>query len=385
MKKKSKYYEFLKVFISFLNSTEINYVLLKGIANELIIYGELYTRVYGDIDIMMSESNQEKLLKKLEASGFDFVINEYNDFYSHEMLISIKYGDESYLIEMKRRHRETLFDSTDYYLNNKKLIVWENMNIPVLNNEALLLSSSIYIYNYFERVAGWLFSKKIRFCYFLDLYNFIKKYNEVIDYESVINESITQGNTHKIILILQHLYKLFNDYLIFNIYNYFKEFFETNSYAHNDYFNVGRINWNISIQNRIFNYEDVAKIIEKYLYGSFFLNEELKIGKKECKIESSKYNINLYYDFMLHNNFLKIIFYDMNIPRNGEYVIYITLYCYDKYGDYIAQYLPISIRLLDNEVKVVNRFTADFSSGQYKFESETLMPYQNPDTIKIKC
>lgn len=220
VKKKKKYYAFLKQFIFFLNNIKINYILLKGIANEIIIYGKLFTRVYGDIDVMINECDQKYLIDELSKAGYDITVNEYDDYYSHEMLINIKDGNDIYLVELKRRHRESNFEYTDYYFLNHKSIVWDNIQIPVLSNEALFLSSCIYIYNYIERIAGWLSSKKIRFCYFLDLYNFILKYKKKLNFELIIKESIKQKNIHKIILIIKHLYKLFNDDVVYSIYIY---------------------------------------------------------------------------------------------------------------------------------------------------------------------
>lgn len=380
-KKKSNYYCFLKEFVTLLNNIKVDYVLLKGIANEIIIYGDLYTRMYGDIDVIINESDQEFLLNELKKNKYDFTVTEYTDYYSHEILIKIKYEAENYLIELKRRHRESKFDYTKYYLLNKRIIEWQNLNISVLNNEALLISSAIYIYNYIERIAGWLSSRKIRFCYFLDFYNFIKKYNNVINYDEVIRESIKQENIHKIILVFQHIYKIFNDDLILNI--YLKLRLQYNNYKHIDYYDIGRINWNISIQNRIFNYDDVAKIVQNYLCGKFFINDKLLLEDQQNEICSITNDIRFFYNISLSHNYLKLILNDVNIPKNGEYVIYVSLYCYNKYGDYIAPYLPISIRLLNEEIKVISRFTVDFSSNRYRYEAEQLMPYQDINDIKV--
>jgi len=381
IKKKKRYYSFLKKFLIFLNDININYILLKGIANEIIIYEKLYSRVYGDVDVIINECDLEYLLVHLNEAGYKYEVNKFDDYYSHELLLNIKDDNEIFLVELKRRHRESQFKYISYYYNNKKFITWENIPIPVLNNEALFISSCIYIYNYIERTAGWLSSKKIRFCYFLDLYNFILKFYEELDYKKIIKETNEQKNIHKIILILQHLYKLFNNDSIYKIYLLFKK--EYNHYEIIDYFDVGRINWNISIQDRIFNYDEIAKIVEKYLYGNFFINDKLYIKSQEHSLYSFEHNISFSYEFSLLNNMLQIKLINLIIPKNGEYVIYISLYCYNKYGEYIAPYLPISLRFLEKDIIVVNRFTVDFSCGKYIFESEKLMPYQNINTLKL--
>lgn len=242
--KKNLLFDFFNEIIIFLNSLNIDYVVLKGFVNELLIYDNIISRYFTDIDILVNINDFEKIVNEIKNSHFNIKhISQLYDFYLHEIKIIITYKNKDYTLEIKKRHRELTYKHNGHLLNNKIFYNINNLLIPHLNYSDIFVSTCLYIYNYFERIECILYLQKIRLSYFFDLYCFLKKYKNKININFIIdNYEILVLN--KITLVLKYLYEIFLDDDIYTYLNFFKndQFFET-----------AIINWNFTILERIFN------------------------------------------------------------------------------------------------------------------------------------
>ena len=173
IKTKQLYTNFFNYVIELLNKKNYNYVVLKGLATEMQIYNSLYSRMYSDLDLLVYEDQFNEIIDYICSCFSLNKADNIGDYYRHEIKITVFWNGQEYTIEIKRRHRECDYKLTKYFLNNKKFIIFNNLSFPVLTNEALFISLSLYLYNYNERIYSWIFSKKIRLCYFFDLYSFM--------------------------------------------------------------------------------------------------------------------------------------------------------------------------------------------------------------------
>lgn len=373
LKDKEEYEVFLNELLKTLNENQIDYILLKGIVNEHKIYKKKQTRMYSDIDLFIHQNDFERCIVLLmEKYGYNYY-GQLSDYNQHEVRLAIQYNNKEQLVEIKKRHRECSYLENNIFFENKSIIDINQSNVNTLNYEALLISSCLYLYNYIERVDGIINSTKIRLCYFADLFYLIKK--NIINYDKIIGISLKHKFIHKIVLILHHLSDLFYDDEIYNIYKLFER--EYKKYDHNDYFDIGRIRWNFSIQDRIFNNKDVAKIISNYMLDKFYINQTYMTNYLNAKKNlKEKDEIKLTYKIENENNYLKFKFENLSFPLDGNFVIYIMLYVKNKYGEYIAPFIPISIRLLKDSVKCYSRFTVNQATTLYNYLAEKEMPYQ---------
>lgn len=382
IKTKQLYTNFFNYVIELLNKKNYNYVVLKGLATEMQIYNSLYSRMYSDLDLLVYEDQFNEIIDYICSCFSLNKADNIGDYYRHEIKITVFWNGQEYTIEIKRRHRECDYKLTKYFLNNKKFIIFNNLSFPVLTNEALFISLSLYLYNYNERIYSWIFSKKIRLCYFFDLYSFM--INQNINFDSVINICCENNILYKIILVLENLNKLFVNKIVNDTLQFFKKRYENDENSeHNDLYCKGRVNWNIGIIDRVFNYSKVAELIQSMCSGEFLIGEANKNIYKGQTFSLYNKNSKLFdiYNVKILDYKLLLKFSNLNIPLDGNSLVYIKLYLYDIYGEFSFPYIPISIRFDKNVIHTYNRFTVDSSNFTYKYENEKMLPYQNDKII----
>lgn len=383
LNEKKQFYSFAENIIKFINQSKVPYVVLKGFADELIIYNKLNTRMYGDLDILVDEENFDDFLNYIKNFNEKVKIDRKNDYYEHEVRVYIDWNGKNYLLEVKKRHRELEFNQTKLYTTKCENIELNEINIPVLNKNMLFCSKCVYLYNYIERIAGWLMSKKIRFCYFYDFKNLILNNYDKYDFSEIISILKEQRILHKALLIIKHLSDLFEDDRLNEL--YIKLLNEKIDYQCDGYYSYGKIKWPFSIQNRIFNYDQISLIIKNYLYGNFYLNKTNLLTYENAKktLINKTTDDRLLYEIIQSDKNIIFKFDLKNFKNTNDSVIYIRLFHKDKIGLYVEPFSPVSVRFSNNEIYVFNRFTINTSDYVYEFEKEKLLSYQKKEAIKV--
>lgn len=358
--KKDNQYNFFKDTIIKLNEIKTDYIILKGFSNEKLIYGNTTSRMFGDLDVFVKEEDFDKCIDYLISKFPNTKLIQNFDYYSHEVRLIITIDNYEYLLELKRRHRGCPYTENEYFFSNVKyvFITEDNIKYPVLNDEALLYSSIVYIYNYFSRKSAYILSRKNRLCYFYDLYLLCKN----IDYEKHLLNIIKKN---KINLEISHVFEwmklLFND-------NKFDLNIEFESLIP------------FSIIDCIFNSPLISELLHKYDVKLFNNSEVVSNFKMVCP--KNTYNING--DILLKNNILVMNFNINDFILDGTEIIYLVLYGTNIYGEPLYPFLPISVRFLEKGCKIHNRFTINHETGKFNRNSEVDMPYHLPDTFLYK-
>lgn len=380
MNKRVKLLKFQKDFIRYLNDLKMKFIILKGFANEVIAYGGEFYRMFGDLDILMDFKTIELLKKALNNSNFNIKSMEsFNDYFQHEIRIQIYYKDEYYIVEIKRRHREADFKLTNKFFKNYFMYEdqTDDFKMPILNNDMFYISSCLYLYNYMERINSWLYSKKVRLCYYYDLYQFIVRNNYNISLKTILF-CLKFKIIHKIMLIMKYTYDIFLDENIYKIYSRIKKYCYK-SYE-NDFINNGRIRWNIPIIDRLLNHGEIAVFLKDHIAQNFYFGN-LKCRKNVGYRKVGNNKTNFKYKIYVLNHMIYIKFKNINFNLNENNLIYISLFCNNTYGIYKFPFEPISIRMCGSEIKVYNRFTVE-EELIFLYEREKHMSYKNPDMIK---
>ena len=346
--------DFFKKIIAELNNTGINYIVLKGFANENKLYGNYESRMFGDLDIFVRMEDFEKIINGILKVFPDAKV-EYNcDYYYHETLVRINYDGHEYMLEIKRRHRGCPYADNAYFFSN---ITYERISVgdlmyPVLNEEALFISFVIYIYNYFSRKSAYILSRKNRLCYFYDFYKLCK----IIEYK-------------------EHFKKHQNKYEheLKTVFHWLKIVFNDNSFAFAD---KPKDEMHFEIIDRIFNSDMIGDVYEKFYFD---LAEHASALKNNFKLSSNDYSIKG--KVRAHGEQLYIAFNTDCFCNDGNEFVYLYLHGRNVYGEPLYPFLPVSIRFCQNDIRIFNRFTIDHSKGIFRRNCEADMPYHKPNTF----
>lgn len=371
--------DFQKKIFTLLSSNNIRYILQKGLSYEHLIYNDFKKRYYNDIDLIIDNEQIDFAIKLLRDNFEILSIKDFSHYYSSEMKVRLKYKNVKYTLEIKQRHREAEFDFTDFMLDNIKEIQFRDVLYNSTSNEIIFTSMCLYIYNFFERLDSWIYTSKMKLGYFYDLKMFLE--NKNLDVKRLKTIIFNFKISHKIQVVLQYLKEIFLECRgIIDL----QEALSDYSCLHNIEYKINDNNYlNISVYDKMFHRKEIKEFITQYLQGSFIFS-----GYKSYY---DIYKNSLFLDDLLQFDY-KVFFDKDNIylefdnymlPTNGKFVLYIALYFYNKYGEFVSPYVPISIRIDGSNIYAYNRFTVDFEDFVYRKSSEKLMPYQREEDIII--
>lgn len=369
--KKSRLFKFFKYFCNIINNFGIDYVILKGFAYDILIYNNIYTRTFSDIDILINSDDFSYFINKIANTNIEILsLSKKHDYYLHEVKLYLLYENERFLVEVKTRHRDLPYEKTQFLLNEKLVISYNDLKIFTFNYELTLISMIIYIYNYFERIASILYLSKVRLCYFYDLNNFIKKYNSKINIGKLIDYALELGVQNKIILVLQYLLEIFFTMEV-------KIIIDKIVNNMNDvgiYYNSpARIVWNFGILDRIFCEATIKEIIKNYYEEQFYIGDYTSQGNiinyNEDYICFKKYNVN--YKIKRITNGIMFELNNLEQIPFKNYIIYFVFFYKDRYGGFTHPFNVISIRKENNDIYVFNNKTVEKNDFTYHPENET--------------
>nr|WP_144921661.1 nucleotidyltransferase family protein [Paenibacillus bovis] len=211
---------------------KVNVILIKGIALSKLIYNDFYARLAGDIDILVKEEDMLKMEKIMLNLGYerDFDSNKkLSELYKEKILsgkISTIYKDlhdsheVSYIkdindmftiqVEIKRATSSIPKKYIEDFFESTQIIDINNYQVSTLNPLNTLIH---LISNAYENTEHSLFYKKnINLRDYCDLYLYINKYKENIDWDTVSERVANyESMTQKIIYIFHNLNQLFEN------------------------------------------------------------------------------------------------------------------------------------------------------------------------------
>ncbi len=361
--KKNILFDFFIDVVLFLNELKIEYVVLKGFVNELLIYDSITSRYFTDVDILVESEDFERTIEAFKNSKFKIrSISKLYDYYLHEVKIIISHKDKDYTLEIKRRHRELKYKNNRYLIKSREFLRVNDIEVPRLNTTNIFVSSCLYIYNYFERIESILYLQKIRMSYFFDLYNLLIKYSELINLEEIVNRYETT-EIEKITLILKYLNEIFIDRRIYRYLSFFRK------RCLND---VAIIRWNFSILERIFNEKKVKEIIRQSFENSFYVNdvtERLNTIEFDVVYQCFK-SCGVCYCIKQLDNEIQFIFYCINNIKYSHYIIYLILYYKNTYSEFTEPFTAVSFRKQNDIEFVYKNKTVEKKNHKFRLEEE---------------
>lgn len=352
----------LRIIKRHFQQENIDFVLIKGFALSQLLFGDFYSRDFGDIDLLIDIESYEKADNIMKRLGFDSNLNngkipelikidcyEIEYFYEFEpgrklcvelKMVTSSIRDMDTIAEIKKDRISINLDGEEY----------ETIN---LSNTFILLCVNTYANIELESGEG-----KMRD--FVDIYFFLKKYTLELDWDYI--EAFCQSHkmTHKMYAVLAEINKIYDEYVPIHIMNRFLisnityDKSEFNNYEHG-----WMRDWGVDIIETILN---------------------RKSHLKEMFYEPRKM-VEFYYDpgFVKNNFHSKVILSDMRCDevysKGNEVVISMDKENFNvlKDGGKILCYRMYTVRRYDNFIDFAVKDDFDI----FDFENVNVLYFEN--------
>lgn len=362
---------FFKKIIEIINKCNINYYVYKGIALEKLIYNCHNRRMYDDMDIIMENYSDIKMVKekiKLYFPNVQEYDNLYNDILG-ETKLTITIDGELFIVEFKTEKH--LFKVRDF--SETITLNIEEQKFKTFSLEVTFLQLVSYYYEFTENIEIFRYLDKYILKYPLDFYLFLKKYKNSINWSKLLNLSQEYAMIHKVRLAIINVSELFNDSSILKILNYFPK--EKINYRFNGIIDKGSINWIIPLKQRFFYIKEITNFLIKFSLGEFWLeNNNNLFDKQPIKICFND-NTSLV-NFELKKEDIIIIFSNSNI-FDKNIITYINIFGYRQSGDYIDPFIPICIRKNKDKYLISSLGQSCRVDINYELETKSLISKEN--------
>jgi len=377
IEKKTKYKKFLETLIRGFNSLKLNYYIYKGIALEQIIYGDKLKRVYGDIDVVIEDPKNVKYFVDWLKEKYNFKEEKENlDALSGELEFEIPLENMFVKIEIKTKDKYLLIN--EYC--DKQIIRVGSESFYTFSLEVTYLLMVNYYYYFTENIYSIQFSNRHFFQHIVDLYNFLLKKENNLDWEKIVCLAHKYNLIHKIRISFKRIEEIFNDTRFNKYFSFFLP--QKINYNEKDILDEGRIFWNISTFSRYFNRDYFKQYLSNYCFGEFLIGRSnLNYYNGELfERYFGEQKINYFFNFENKKIISKLNFLSF-IPE--EFIIYFQIYFFDLYGDFVKPFYPIVIRKEKEKIfinsSVINRNSNVFESCIEKRENN--LEYVNVNTI----
>lgn len=216
--------ELLEKFAIAAKEERIRFVLIKGFALSKRLYGDLFARQFNDLDVLVEEDDMVRAHHILREIGYKqpYIINkETKEYVDLKYPVSrvrqahhwfIYYHMDRYPWQKFELHRKinfaTMEQIKDHLWNVEKVQIGSvEVNIP--NLQYSFISLVLNTYQDSDTISGYQGKSRLRG--YVELYDFIKKYRHVINWEDMgrlLKEYGYIGITNR---VLNHLYELYED------------------------------------------------------------------------------------------------------------------------------------------------------------------------------
>lgn len=337
-KEREDYLKFLGIITNYLNENKINYFIYKGFALEKIIYNKMYIRQYGDIDIITENINDTKRIITLLKEKFKFYIEQNPDTeLLGEQELCLLYNGKKFYVEFKNsNHLFKIREFENYITINHNEICFRTFSL-----EVTLLQLIVYYYEFTENLEFISKEKKCVLQYPIDLYEFLKKYSNILNWDYIIDLAQKYQLIHKIRICFLNIHNLVADNLIIKLLSIVKKNYINYEYC--DILDVGRINWQISTIDRFLYNNEIQHFLNKFCSKNFVISEHnrnlYKMQGYSVYFNDHLFNISFNYE----NGKIKTFLTNAEFFKN-DIVIYIVIYASRQNGEFVYPFIPVSIR-----------------------------------------
>lgn len=285
IEKKKFQLKLLQMIKNEFKNNDIDYMLIKGFALAKTIYNSETKRYFGDLDIIIDLNDFKKANEIMKKIGFRNMLGNVDlpnitqlDCYE----IEYEYGlceDFFISVEIKIATSSVKDSELISHFKNNKIemdINGDMYNTLNLNDTFILLCTNAYS-NFEIEFAN------ARLREMFDLYFFIVKYNEELNWKYILQITIQYKLTHQVFAILTLLNEYYenlisdqilNIFLIDNI-NYGKECFHNYSHGWMRDWNINKLD--VMINNRKVRWQELFFALSLKSYSSRNLNFDNKI------------------------------------------------------------------------------------------------------------
>lgn len=334
--KKQRYNIFFKSLATTLNDNNIEFLIYKGIVLEKIINSD---RMYNDIDIVLKKDvdyiKAIKILKKY-FNVIDINSNHENNLVLEDYVI-INFEGINYSIEFKKKCNDIIINNWDNLIE----IDINGVIIKTYSLEVTFLNMVKYIYNFTNHYFYIQNGNRYILQYFDDLKIFLERYYNILNFEKIkiiIDQEKMYYKIKKCFLALEQIYSC-------DFSNIFP--FDFVTLVEDDHSFID----SLPILFKIFRRGKFKDYYINFILPTEILKNSNNIKKENIlKIDNEIIKINF---FSINESKIlsKVIFNNLKV----EYAIYLQLYYFDKYGFFVAPFLPIYI-YKENNKYIAKRF-----------------------------
>lgn len=263
--------------IAKISENKFEYFFVKGIALSQIIYGSIYMRDPGDIDMVVRECELQKVKNLLNELNFyrtypsvkgknhlqkEPTSNQLGVF--HELLFSRKFDDIVINLEVKLSTSAITKKNINFFWNN--LMTLKLSTCTIFTNTLLytFVHLCINAYGNSERRFN-VEDQKNRLRDYIDIYCFILKYHSQINWEDVANIGNTLEALHKIRCVFIYINEIWHNTIDDSIMNLFTQ---TNQKYFSASTSTGStVQWNLGFSERVLSPEDAVLNYRKLYLG----------------------------------------------------------------------------------------------------------------------
>lgn len=312
------------------NKKGVDIVLVKGLSLSKIIYDYKYSRVFGDIDILVNEESipiMEKLMfelgysRKLDSAD-EHLSTEYRKMVleednttifnlshdNHEVSYKKKINNLVEVhVEIKRATSSIPKKHIHNFLYTTQTIAIDNFKVNTLDNVHTLIHLFSNTYHNTENILFWGGNANLRD--YFDTYHFLRKFHKNIDLDNFITLCNHYNVMHKVVYILKNLNELFSDDIFDEIINIIKQ----------KGINIDSLNsivtWENSFVERIFSNKtdilhDFNRLLKKRCYSTLNKNYHSYYDLSDpqyIKFKEEKYDkYSFWYKFSMDQNNLTL-------------------------------------------------------------------------------
>ncbi len=374
--KRRKYIDFLEILVRLLNKNNINFIVYKGYILESLIYNDI-KRTYSDIDIILNDFNDFEKVRNILYNSFKSNLDTSltDTIFMGEYKIEIVLNNIIYCIEVKT--------PVHYVLKSYENLIEVKVKNEICKTFSLEITFAnliLYLYQYIENMYYLQYRNKHTLQYIVDLYEFITKYQSVLNWTKFYEIICKNDLKDALNLVIHTISEIYNTDII-------KDIFKKNNILN---INSYRSNFDCPIISRFIFKHEVLEFYRNHMKGKFFLDNNcnnynkmvglipfFKKGDNEIEIFPKKKSLCVEFDKL---NF------------NLNYIMQVQLFYYDIYGQFIAPYRSIVVRYEKRNIYLsgtylprgVNHYDKEMEKKAIKYKENEVKIIQYDEKIKIK-
>ena len=366
----------------------VDFILNKGFGFSKIIYDDEFLRMSGDIDILVKEPDMMKMDALLRKSGYLQVY--YDGYRNKNIIISLPvfkrtghhefYG---YLKEVDNKNTVSVevsrylhsFDGSlmkTFFENTRKVSIgdFEVKSFDILH---IFLALCENAYNNSEALDG-VTGKEINLRDYIDIYTFIKKYINTIDWVEAANTARKCNMLHQVFRILANLERIYDASVPDEILQLFD--IKHLDYEFTGFENGSLVKWESDFPDRVFDRDNNLKEFLKCLKAVFYSDRNDNY-KNPLKINSfSQSAVDSPKDYIDLNN-EKYSFCIKYLPLYDNENLYFSFYLDDTIYKHLEHFV-IELRIIDH-----NEDKSTFATLSYVTRRDDFTVYSLFNTEKF--